>query len=214
MKRFINSVFLFLTILCCPLVWADAEKAVSPVATKDYPACFAAWDTNLHTLQTHFTQTTSYDNMPISTSQGRMYYAQNGPKLRLDTVEEKAVTQSALTNKKQIYILDEKGKEVSKVSWAEWLLGQPNQALFDFGNYTQLLHKHTVTVQDVSATAVTLRLAPKTPSENYVLYVKINQENCFPQAITIESDLMQTTAVLSNTKLNGILPKDLFRGLK
>jgi len=213
MKRFINSILCAVLCLAAVVSYADEEKASVPAAAKDYLACFAAWDNNLHTLQTNFTQLTEYDGTPISTSKGRIYYAQIGTQLRLDTLEEELVTQSALTNKKQIYILDEKGKEISKISWADWLLGQPNQALFNFGNYTQLLQKHIATVEHTKQ-GVTLRLVPKTTSENYLLYVKLNKENCFPQAIIIESDLMQTSATLTNTKVNSTLPKDTFRGLK
>ena len=182
--------------------------------TKDYTACFAAWDTQLHTLQTLFTQNTQYYGTTISTSKGQIYYQQDGKKLRLDNLENALITQTALTDKKQIYILDDKGAEITKISWKEWLLGQPNQALFDFGNYTQLLQKHTVQVKDLDKQFVLLVLSPKKPSDNYSLYVKINKETCFPKTITVEVDLMQTIADLSDTKLNDALPKDLFKGLK
>lgn len=213
MKRYISSIicagFLMLTIAA----WAEEPRQISDPVTKHYTECFAAWDNDLHSLQTGFTQTTTYDGTPISTSQGRIYYAQMGTMLRLDTLEQQTVTQSALTNKKQIYILDDKGKEIARVSWAEWLLGQPNQPLFDFGNYTQLLQKHTVSLQP-DKKSIILKLTPKVASENYLLYVTINKENCFPQKITIESDLMQTSAELFDTKINQLLSNDLFKGLK
>ncbi len=214
MKPFINSLIGIALVGLSVAVYADEPVASAPQNTKDYVACFGEWDTHLHTLQTYFVQTTEYDGTPISTSEGRIYYQQNGPKLRLDTLENKVPTQTALTDKKQIYVLDEKGKEITKVSWNEWLLGQPNQALFDFGNYTQLLQKHTVLVQEIGTKTVTLRLSPKQTGDNYTLYVRIDKETCFPQSITIESDLMQTKATLSNTKVNAALPKDLFKGLK
>ena len=194
----------------------DPVKQSPAVTTpsKDYIACFAAWDNQLHTLHTLFTQTTKYDGANISTSKGRIYYQQDGKKLRLDNLENALITQTALTDKKQIYILDDKGAEITKISWKEWLLGQPNQALFDFGNYTQLLQKHTVQMKDVDKQFVLLTLSPKKSSDNYSLYIKINKETCFPKTITVEVDLMQTIADLSDTKLNATLPKDIFKGLK
>jgi len=193
-----------------PVKQSSAVKTPS----KDYTACFSAWDTQLHTLQTLFTQNTQYDGTNISTSKGQIYYQQNGKKLRLDNLENALITQTALTDKKQIYILDDKGTEITRISWKEWLLGQPNQTLFDFGNYTQLLQKHTVQVKDLDKQFVLLVLSPKKSSENYSLYVKIDKQTCFPQTITVESDLMQTIADLSDTKINGALPKDIFKGLK
>ena len=189
------------------------QSSVATTPSKDYTSCFAQWDEKMHTLQTDFIQTTEYDGLPISTSKGRIYYQQDGTRLRLDTLEDSVVTQTALTNKKQIYIQDEKGKEIAKVAWDEWLQGQPNQALFDFGNYRQLLQKHNVDVVDPAASEITLRLQPKNESD-YTLYVNIHRTTCFPRVIKIESDLMVTTATLENAKLNEALPQNIFKGLK
>lgn len=190
----------------------QSSAAATPL--KDYAACLAEWDGKMHTLQTDFIQTTEYDGLPISTSNGRIYYQQQGNKLRLDTLEDSAVTQTALTDKKRIYIQDEKGKEIAKVNWDEWLQGQPNQALFDFGNYKQLLQKHDVDVKNTTNDQATLRLLPKNTSDEYVLYATVDRDTCFPQVITIEADLMQTKAKLENVKLNNTLPTDIFKGLK
>lgn len=214
MKPFINKL-LAVVCVCCALPLCAEDKTSAPaVAPKDYPACFSAWDNKLTTLRTRFNQMTEYDGTLISQSRGQITYAKDGPKLRLDNLEGEAVSQSALTDKKQIYILDERGKEISKISWAAWLNGQPNQALFDFGNYTELLAKHTFTIQEKNAEQAVLKLSPKTPEENYTLYITVRADNCFPKQISIESDLMKTTAVLSNSQLNQTLPTDIFKGLK
>ena len=212
MKRFISSLFL---CACCALSAFAQKTPQAPVApTKDYPACFAAWDANLHTLDTHFTQTTQYDGVLISQSQGQILYNSTGPLLRLNTLENNIITQSALTDKKKIYILDEKGKEISTVDWSDWLSGQPNQALFDFGNYTALLKRHDVSLFDQTAQTAVLKLTPKNKSEGYILYVTLSAKNCFPQEITIESDLMKTIASLQDPKINTTLPTEAFKGIK
>ena len=191
---------------------ASLEKATaSPAKEKDYVACFAAWDKNMHTLRTDFIQTTEYDGILISRSEGRIYYAQNGQKLRLDNLEGGKVTQSALTNKKNIWVLDEKGQEVTQVSWQQWLSGQPNQALFDFGHYTALIARHDVSVLEHKDGLVILRLQPKDKKQNYTLYVAVGEEDCFPAYITIQSDLMKTTAELTDKRLNADLKKELFK---
>ena len=212
MKRFINSVLICLISVGA---WAaDQTQAPQKPAQKDMPACFAEWDNKLLTLQTDFTQTTEYDGLLISQSQGSISYLKAGSKLRLDNKDGQTITQTALTNKITIWILDEKGKEISTLSWQDWLLGQPNQALFDFGNYTQLLNKHDVSVLEYKDETAVLRLTPKNKAENYILYVAVSEKNCFPQSITIQADLMKTTAALTQTRLNAELNKDLFKGIK
>ena len=207
MKLCINKYTTCLfALFVCAMAHADAPK--------DYVSCFAAWDANMHTLQTAFTQTTEYDGILMMQSKGQIFYEQKGPKLRLDTLEDGQVSQSALTNKKQIYILDEKGKEISKIAWQDWLSGQPNQALFDFGHYTELLKRHNVSVLDKKNNQVVLRLTPTDKNEHYVLYVTLGEEDCFPQAIMIEADLMKNTAILTDTKRNLTHKTDTFKGLK
>lgn len=227
MKRFINN------LLCAALalglsgaVWAKTaqdkaaqkaeEKAAAsaPVQEKDYVACFSAWDKQMQTLQTHFVQTTEYDGILISRSKGRISYQQNGQKLRLDNLEQGKVTQTALTDKKDILVLDEKGKEVARVDWKQWLAGQPNQALFDFGNYAALIARHNVSVQEHKDGLVILLLQPKDKSQNYTLYVAVNEKDCFPAYIAIQSDLMRTTAELTDKRLNAKLKKDVFEGME
>ena len=191
---------------------AAKDNVVQPA--KDYPVCLAAWDERLNTLQTYFTQTTEYDGISISQSLGRIFYEKSGPKLRLDSLEENVVTQTALTDQKKIYILDEKGKEISNVSWEDWLAGQPNQALFDFGHYAQLLAKHQVQTQNIEGQTVTLRLTPTDKQQQYVLYLLLDKSDCFPRSIIIEAELMKTSAVLRDPTFNAQLDKDTFKGLK
>ncbi len=217
MKRFTNkSNFCILAALLMVLPLCAQEKSAKPAQepSTDYIACFSAWDKNMQTLQTRFTQTTEYDGVLISRSEGRIAYAQQGPKLRLDNLAEETITQTALTDKKTIFILDEKGKEISTLSWNDWLSGQPNQVLFDFGNYTALLVRHNSEVFARKAGLVILQLTPKDKEQNYILYVAVGEKDCFPQYITIQSDLMKTTAQLSDKQLNATLNQNLFKGLK
>ena len=215
MKPSINKWMFAIFCFCAIPLYAQDTVTIPVYPTKDYVACFSAWDTILNTLQTRFTQQTQYDGITISQSTGRIIYIKKGHKLRLDNLEDTRITQTALTDKKQIYILDEKGKEISKISWQEWLKNQPNQALFDFGNYTALLRKHKVFVTQNTPEQVVLRLEPKDSQKNpYILFVTLQADTCFPQEISIEADLMTTTAKLENTQLNDPIEPDTFKRLK
>lgn len=166
-----------------------------------------AWDKKLQFLKTSFVQTTTYDGVPVSTSQGTLYYDKAKNMLRLDTLDIDGDTeQSAVTDKKQILILDGQGRQITTLSWAEWQQGQPNQALFDFGNYTALLARHNATLKE----PYVLELTPK-EGEKYTLYITLSPEDDFPVNIKIVSDLLVTEAALSDTQKNNPLPFDTFR---
>ena len=186
------------------------EKKPAPQKVIQAPAILTnlrAWDSNLQFLKTRFEQTTTYDGVPISKSQGMLFYDKNKNMLRLDTTDTDGKTeQTAITDKKQILILDGQGHEITTLSWEEWQKGQPNQALFDFGNYTALLARHNV----VGTGNNQLKLTPK-EGEKYTLYLTLSQEDYFPQKIKIVSDLMETEAVLTDIQKNKPLAFDTFR---
>jgi len=165
------------------------------------------WDQKLKFLKTHFEQTSEYDGVPISKSQGTLWYDKDKNLLRLDTLNtDNDVEQSAITDKKQILILDGQGHEVTTLSWQEWQQGQPNQALFDFGNYTSLLARHNAVLKE----PYLLELTPK-EGEQYTLYLTLAKEDYFPTNIKIVADLMTTEAKLTNTQKNTPLAFDTFR---
>ena len=166
-----------------------------------------AWDKKLKFLKTRFEQTAQYDGVPVSKSQGVLYYDRDKQLLRLDTTSTDGKTeQSAITDKKQILILDGQGHEITTLSWQEWQQGQPNQALFDFGNYTALLARHNAKLTE----PYLLELTPK-EGGNYTLYLTLSKEDYFPQRIKIVSDLMETEAILTDVQKNTPLAFDTFR---
>lgn len=170
------------------------------------------WDKKLDTLSTLFKQNTSYDGVEVSRSQGALFYDKVQNFLRLDTFARTGETeQSAVTNKKEIIILDETGSKVTTLSWKEWQQGQPNQALFDFGNYTALVDKHNASVQSQNTDEAVLVLTPKDGSD-YTLYLTLSKRDFFPLVIAIEAELMLTRAELSDTRKNTPLGADVFGG--
>ena len=191
----------------------DVAKTAKPATAKKnlYPTevlnQVKAWDKKLKFLKTSFTQTTTYDGVPISSSKGFLYYDKDKNLLRLDTDDgDGKIDQSAVTDKQKILILDGQGHEITTLDWAEWQQGQPNQALFDFGNYTALLAKHNAVLSE----PYLLELTPK-EGETYTLYLTLSAEDYFPTNIKIFSDLMTTEAILSDIQKNNTLPFDTFR---
>lgn len=171
------------------------------------------WDKKLSFLTTNFKQTSSYDGVQISRSQGTLKYDKKRDLLRLDTLNnEGALEQTALTDKKNIIIFDETGRQVTKLSWKEWQQGQPNQALFDFGNYTALLNRHNATLEKADNGAPVLVLTPK-EGEQYTLYLTLSQTDYFPTSIKIVSDLMVTQSDLSHTDKSTPLDISTFGGI-
>ena len=183
---------------------ATAKKSLYPNEVLNQ---VKAWDKKLKFLKTRFEQTTEYDGVPISKSQGMLYYDQAKNLLRLDTLSaDDHAEQTAITDKKQILILDGQGREITTLAWDEWQQGQPNQALFDFGNYTALLARHNANLTE----PYLLELTPK-EGEEYTLYLTLSKEDFFPTNIKIVSDLMVTEAKLTDTQKNQPLGFNTFR---
>ena len=184
-----------------------SHKAYVPSPEEKIKA-FKKWDENLQSLRIQFTQTTSYDGVLISQSQGVLSYHKGKNLLRLDTLDEAGkITQTALTDKKQIFVLDEAGHTVTQLSWAEWQQSQPNQALFDFGNYTALLERHNIQVLPNN----TLVLTPK-QGENYTLHLSLSAQDYFPYLIKIVAEDVVTEARLQHTQKNTPLDLSIFGG--
>lgn len=222
MKLFTNSVCLLAGLLLCaapvlqakdsaPTTKQAASASAKQAPEKDPIQELRAWDSQLNTLETGFEQTSSYDGVVISRSHGKLYYQKNGNLLRLDTLDDEGNTdQTAVTNKKILKILDAKGKLITSGPWADWVNGQPNKALFDFGNYTALLDAHQVSVFSSSKERIILLLTPKQGGD-YKLYLLLDPVQYFPQTIIIEAELMQTKADLKNTVKNKNISKNLFK---
>ena len=188
------------------------QKAAPKAAQADPLKAFAQWDKKLTTLNTAFEQTTSYDGVVFSRSHGKLFFQAQGQLLRLDTLnDEEKTEQTAVTDKKVLRILDASGKEITAMPWAEWVNGQPNKALFDFGHYTALLQAHQATVFESTPQRTVLKLLPKDKSAGYTLYLLLDGKDFFPQSIIIESDLMKTQADLKQTVKNKPLAKNLFK---
>lgn len=188
------------------------EPEIPALPAHEFAERLKEWDKKLNTLETDFYQTSSYDGVEISRSQGKLFYNNPQNRLRLDTVGPHGlVEQSAITDKKDIVILDENNQHVTTLSWTDWQQGQPNQALFDFGNYTTLVDRHQASVESQDGETAVLKLTPK-EGEEYVLYLTLSKQDFFPRTITIQSDLMHTRADLKNTRKNSPLPADVFGG--
>ena len=167
-----------------------------------------AWDKNLQFLQTDFTQVTSYDGVEVSRSKGQLFYQQDKRLLRLDTKDnDGALIQSAVTDRNDLFILDDKSHVIMKLKWDEWQQNQPNQALFDFGNYTALLDRHNVKAVRPNHFALT----PKSGNA-YTLYLTLSAQDAFPTSIKLVADGVTTQADLIHTQKNSPLPDNTFGG--
>lgn len=181
---------------------AQPKAQNNQLTDEEIIARFQQWDNNLNTLSTSFNQLSAYDGVEISRSQGNLYYEKKTPMLRLDTLTlDGTISQTALTDKKTILILDDQNQPITTLSWQEWQQGQPNQALFDFGNYTALLARHNAAVTQRTPVNTVLLLTPK-EGEKYELYLTLDNRDYFPTEIKIVADLMTTTAALNDTRTN------------
>lgn len=209
-----------------PVILPEQKQSLRPVkpslsttpvdstySAQELMAQLKKWETNLKTFATDFNQTSSYDGVEINRSQGRLYYDFTRGLLRWEVLDSSGeLTQAAISNKKEIVILDEALHPVATLSWQEWQKGQANQALFDIGNYAQLADKHRVEVQTQDATHAVLAFMPTQADANYTLLITLSKKDFFPQEIAIQSDDMLTTNQLVSLRKNETLATDLFGG--
>ncbi|WP_424246150.1 outer membrane lipoprotein-sorting protein [Elusimicrobium posterum] len=197
------------------------ETAAVPVkeeAKVDAAAKLQEWDTKLKNLKTDFLQSTYFEDVKLSSSKGRIYYKQaEGKKpvlLRLDQLDEEGnPSQIALTDKKDIKIYDANMQPVTSLKWSDWQSGQSNAALFDFGNYKNLINTHRTVEEVTMETSTKLVLAPKDLKEDqddYRLTIVVSNTDYFPLSIELNMDGMRTVAVLEATHKNLGLEKNTF----
>lgn len=169
-----------------------------------------AWDEKLKTLQASFTQSTDFEGTPISSSEGKIY--KQGQNIRLDTFENGALSQSALTDKKIIKIKDEQGRIITTMPWADWEAGQTNKALFDFGNYGEVVKNHKIKDFSELRDGLVLTLIPTDEQAGgYELSFKLDPKDFFVKEISLENEGVKTTTVLKETKKNIKLKESIFK---
>ncbi|MDR1684189.1 MAG: hypothetical protein LBR90_01830, partial [Elusimicrobiota bacterium] len=109
MKTF--KLVLICLLTCAPIcALADAQA--------DALAGFLSWDKKLGNLTTAYEQTTSFEGVVISQTQGRLQ--KTGGSIRVESLENGKITNVAVTDKKIINIYDGKGKFVTALGWQEW----------------------------------------------------------------------------------------------
>lgn len=219
MKILISTFFVF--FLLSPLFAegkSSVPKTVKVTAAQQNAAdqaavlnSFVAWDKNLKTLKTDYDQITTFEGTEISSSQGRIYKKDNN--IRLDSLENGKVTQSAITNKNVIKIIDADGSLITSLTWAEWQAAQPNKALFDFGNYAKILKSHKLKIfeKEKDSYKIIFDSIPPSGEDGYELEFVLDGKDFFPREISISSQGIKTRTVLKDTNKNVELKESVFK---
>lgn len=210
-----NILFSVLLFVCIPLAASAPKEEQTPankprLTQKQVLAGFVAWDKKLKTLSSDFKQETFFETTTISSSQGKIY--KNGKNLRLDTFEDDKLLQSAFTDKKIIRIEDGSGALITTLPWEEWYQNQPNKALFDFGNYAQIIRQHQVDIFKEEKNGYYISLSPKQiPAGDeipdiiqprYNLSFLLDKDDFFPKEISLSEEGVETKTTLDNVNKN------------
>ncbi len=192
MKVSINKIFLTITLFFFALsCFAKTQEEV----LKN----FSAWDKTLQNLSLDFEQQTSFEDILISANTGKLL--KEGENLILDTYENGKLIQRAWTDKKVIKIFDPEGNLITTSDWQTWQQAQTNKALFDFGNYAQVLEEHEIKDFKEEEKNYQLVLEGKNEEDVYTLTFLLD-ENSFPVQITLESQGVKTQTDLKDIKIN------------
>ena len=177
----LKDTFITLLILCLgTMLFAGETTKSKPLSQKEVIQKFISWDKNLKTLDTFYTQETSFEGTLISKSEGHLL--KMGDILRLETLEDGKLAQYALTDKKIINIFDEKSNLITQMLWENWQETQQNKSLFDFGNYAKILENHKVLSFETTKEGYSLVLTPK-EGDPYNLTFLLDKETFFPKEI-------------------------------
>jgi len=197
-----------------PAAPQTATKAASHTYTADeLMGKLKKWEQNISTFQAGFNQVSSYDGVEINRSKGRLYYDFPAGLIRWEMrTKEDAIDQVGITNKKEIVILDDSLRPVTTLAWKDWQKGQPNQAIFDIGNYAQLADRHRVEVSAQDDEKAVLALTPTAGTEKYTLFITLSKKDFFPMAVALQAEDMLTTNELISVRKNEPLAADLFGG--
>ena len=160
---------------------------------------FSAWDKKLQNLFVSFDQQTFFEDILISSSTGTL--TKEGQNLILDTYENGKLIQRAWTDKKIIKIFDPQGNLITTSDWQTWQQAQTNKALFDFGNYEQILKEHKIKNFAAQEEGYLLVLEGQNDQDIYTLTFLLDK-NSFPKQITLESQGVKTTTNLTEVKIN------------
>ncbi len=160
---------------------------------------FSAWDKKINNLFVSFDQNTSFEDILISSSTGTL--TKEGQNLILDTYENGKLVQRAWTDKKVIKIFDPEGNLITTSDWQTWQQAQTNKALFDFGNYAQVLKDHKIKSFNQEETNYELVLEGQNAEDTYELTFLLDEKS-FPLKITLQSQGVKTTTNLKEVKIN------------
>lgn len=194
MKVSINKIFL--SAVLCFFALASFAKTQEEVLKE-----FSAWDDNLEYLFIDFDQQTSFEDILISSSTGQL--TKEGQNLILDTFENGKLIQRAWTDKKIIRIFDPEGNLITTSDWQTWQQAQTNKALFDFGNYSQVLKDHKIKnfSEQEEGYLLVLEGTNEDENENYEIAFLLDEKS-FPKQISLQSQGVKTTTDLKEIKIN------------
>ncbi len=188
-KLFLVMFFSLLTLNC----FAKTQE--------DVLADFSSWDKKLENLSLSFDQQTSFEDILISSSTGKL--VKEGENLILDTYENGKLIQRAWTDKKIIKIFDPEGNLIMTSDWQTWQQAQTNKALFDFGNYAQVLKDHTIKSFTEQKENYVLVLEGQNEEDNQTYEITfLLDEKSFPVQITLQSQGVKTQTDLKDININ------------
>lgn len=203
-----NIFLIFLTLCLSIALFATETQKTKTLTQKEVILKFIAWDTNLKTLDTFYTQETSFEGTLISKNEGHLL--KMGQILRLETLEDDKLMQYALTDKKIINIFDAKSNLITQMLWDDWQQTQQNKSLFDFGNYAKILENHKVNSFEKTEQGYSLVLTSKEDNP-YTLTFLLDKRTCFPKEINLLNEGVNSKTILQNTKINTNLKEEIFK---
>lgn len=164
------------------------------------------YDEYIDTLEIEFTQKNYFDDTKLSENKGKLYMDKQRNLIRLDSYNLfDEIDQYVITNGKVIKVYDKENKLITKTKWKDWYEAQTNKFLFDFGSYEKVIEDFNL----VEHSDYELKFVNKVYKDQKVEFELTKKY--FPREIKVMNEDITNIIILTDTKLNETIEKEVFK---
>ncbi|MBT3393382.1 MAG: hypothetical protein HN833_04235 [Elusimicrobiaceae bacterium] len=195
MKKFLT--LLFFIMFTIPLFSEFRTPVMDSLLT---------YDEYIDTLEIEFTQKNYFDDTKLSENKGKLYMDKQRNLIRLDSYNLfDEIDQYVITNGKVIKVYDKENKLITKTKWKDWYEAQTNKFLFDFGSYEKVIEDFNL----VEHSDYELKFVNKVYKDQKVEFELTKKY--FPKEIKVINEDITNIIILTDTKLNETIEKEVFK---
>lgn len=184
------------------------EKDSSSIKSSQVIDELEKWDEKLNTLKSDFKQEVFFKEANIRQKvEGEIIYK----KPNLLRIEHTSPSkQIIITDKVDIQVYKPEENQIYKMSWDYWKKTQNFSSLFDFGNYSELINKNEIKIEQSSNT-IKVQFTNKEKPSLYEFTLFLSPKDFFPYQASLKVEDTYIFTELFNTEINGKIEDKTFQ---